>query len=756
MRQKVEHGLHSPVWAGGVARVEEIFTVDEEVDLDYEEMWDPTDDVEQSVMEERDVDENYWTAEEEIEGVRAELKRMDDYEVYEIVDGSQVEHRGKIVDTREVKKAKMVDGKRTCRVRFVGRDYKWLNPHAVGLFAPTTGCSTQRLVDFFAVRLGVPTMTADVPAAFLHTPIPEDILLYCYPPRVWIDEDRENRQGKVWRLRKVLPGMREGAQLWTSHFGRWLKERGYKTDPTNPNYFVRESPWVFLEVHMDDLYAAGAREGLEGLGEMIRETFGARFHIHDEYFSQYSHLRRFRARVPSGMYIMTGEHHLKRLATLFALDPIKSKPKPTPLASNTEVSFKGELLDAADASFYRSVVGILLYIAPDRADIQYAVQLLAQKLKEPTEPALAGAKHVVRYLMSTRRKALFFPACGDGPLEIQVTSDSNWANCTETRRSTACGIIALAGCCLFSFVRRQNLVSLSSAEAEFYAATSAVSESLGIQQVLKTAGLDAELRVRIDNSGARALLQRQGSGRIRHLDARVCWAQDLVAQRRLKVSAVKGTENEADIGTKLLPRSTIESLCAKIGLVDRPEEQGVIAASYGYEQNVGSWRKKSYTHGRLVFVAGVSTAASSIPGVHGADTELESGDLGGSFVYFVLIFVFMAGMLFGVMFQEIIHALRHWGSAVQVKVVRECTTQTDLPEEQVEIVGERGGTIVETSALRYRRGRAMVSSAEMAGETVVVSPYGARFHLRGDCSGLERASSLRTLTPCALCVRREP
>ena len=155
---------------------------------------------------------------------------MIDYKVYEVIDRAERKPEGKIVDTREVKKAKFIDGKRTCRVRFVGRDYKWLDPHAVGLFAPTTGCSTQRLVDFFAVRFGHPTLTADVPAAFLHTPIPDDMLLYCYPPKAWVEEDALNRSGKLWRLLKVLPGMREGRSCGQAILAE--TERARVTGPT--------------------------------------------------------------------------------------------------------------------------------------------------------------------------------------------------------------------------------------------------------------------------------------------------------------------------------------------------------------------------------------------------------------------------------------------------------------------------------------------------------------------------------------------
>ena len=154
--------LHSPNWAGGIAT---LATVDEELALDYDEL------VEYDHDEYEDDQDATWTEEMEREGVEAELKRLEHYGVYEVIDQADREQSGKLVTTAEVKKVKWVDGKKTCRVRFCGRDVKWLGPHVAGLFAPTTGCSTQRLVDFLAVKRGWPTLTAGVPAAFFHTPV---------------------------------------------------------------------------------------------------------------------------------------------------------------------------------------------------------------------------------------------------------------------------------------------------------------------------------------------------------------------------------------------------------------------------------------------------------------------------------------------------------------------------------------------------------------------------------------------------------
>ena len=69
-------------------------------------------------------------------------------------------------------------------------------------------------------------------------------------------------------------------------------------------------------------------------------------------------------------------------------------------------------------------MGILRFIASDRTDVQFATQLLAQKLSGPTVPAMAGIKHIVHYLLDTKDWSYYFPSGGDTH-EMFGTSESN-------------------------------------------------------------------------------------------------------------------------------------------------------------------------------------------------------------------------------------------------------------------------------------------------------------------------------------------
>ena len=79
-------------------------------------------------------------------------------------------------------------------------------------------------------------------------------------------------------------------------------------------------------------------------------------------------------------------------------------------------------------------------------------------------------------------------------------------------------------------------MTLSSAEAEYYALTGAASEALGLQEATRFLTGDlVELKAFTDSSSARAIAARQGVGKIKHLATRMLWLQQAQKEGRLSV-----------------------------------------------------------------------------------------------------------------------------------------------------------------------------------------------------------------------------
>ena len=105
-------------------------------------------------------------------------------------------------------------------------------------------------------------------------------------------------------------------------------------------------------------------------------------------------------------------------------------------------------------------------------------------------------------------------------------------------------------------------MALSSGEAEFYAAGKAAAHALFFFYLLAEVGRHLKVRCRMDSSAARGIFGRQGPGRIRHLAIRYLWVQEKVRDKLLAVDSVPGTENEADIATKILSGDRVRMLAS--------------------------------------------------------------------------------------------------------------------------------------------------------------------------------------------------
>ena len=83
------------------------------------------------------------------------------------------------------------------------------------------------------------------------------------------------------------------------------------------------------------------------------------------------------------------------------------------------------------------------------------------------------------------------------------------------------------------------------------------------------------LRVWTDSTASMGICQRQGLGKLRHVDTRALWLQQKVRRGEVELRKVKGTENPADLFTKPLSSPTaVEGLLKAFGCeyrAGRPE-----------------------------------------------------------------------------------------------------------------------------------------------------------------------------------------
>ena len=108
---------------------------------------------------------------------------------------------------------------------------------------------------------------------------------------------------------------------------------------------------------------------------------------------------------------------------------------------------------------------------------------------------------------------------------MQVFSDSDWAGCLRTRRSTSGGLVMVGWHPLRTWPSTQKVVATSS--AELYSAAEGASRGLGWPSMLREMEVDASVEVSTDSWSATAFASTRGLGRMRHLEVKDFYSASL-------------------------------------------------------------------------------------------------------------------------------------------------------------------------------------------------------------------------------------
>ena len=222
-------------------------------------------------------------------------------------------------------------------------------------------------------------------------------------------------------------------------------------------------------------------------------------------------------------------------------------------------------LEGVEHSLYRAVVARINFLAQDRAELLFAAKECSRQMSSPCKGDLGPLRRIGRYLLGRPRTVMMY-AWQDAPSSLTVFTDSNWAGCKMSRKSTSGATFMHGGHLLKAYSRTQSNIALSSAEAELYATVVAASEGLGMKAMAKDFGMSLDPYINVDASAAIGIMQRKGLGKLRHLDTQSLWVQDAVRQKKVIVEKVKGTENPADLMTKHLDGPAMNDMLNRCGI----------------------------------------------------------------------------------------------------------------------------------------------------------------------------------------------
>lgn len=166
------------------------------------------------------------------------------------------------------------------------------------------------------------------------------------------------------------------------------------------------------------------------------------------------------------------------------MDSCSPMPTPLPVQLNTENKPSPPF---SNPTYFRSLAGKLQYLTLTRPDIQFAGNYICQKMHSPSVTDFNHLKRILRYIRGTSTMGISFnnvSAC-----VLRTYSDSDWAGCKVTRRSTG-GFCTYLGQNLISWSSRKHpTVSKSSTEAEYITMSETASEITWMCSVLRQLGV---------------------------------------------------------------------------------------------------------------------------------------------------------------------------------------------------------------------------------------------------------------------------
>ena len=184
-----------------------------------------------------------------------------------------------------------------------------------------------------------------------------------------------------------------------------------------------------------------------------------------------------------------------------------------------------------------------------RPDLAFTITLLLQYLTCPIKEHFGAVKHVLRYLEGTKEHKLCFPY--GKPLVLEIFTDSNFAACQDTRRSTSGYIFKLGGAIGWRS-RKQRSVATSTLEVEYMVCTQAAKHHIWLERALiELCYHNIPSALSCDNKGSIDLTENARIGdRSKHIDIAYHFIRELVENGALTILHIPSKLNPADLCTK--------------------------------------------------------------------------------------------------------------------------------------------------------------------------------------------------------------
>jgi hypothetical protein len=405
----------------------------------------------------------------------------------------------------------------------------------------------------------------DFHSAFLNGYMDSDEEVFMEQPPNYEDSDPRKYCVKLY---KSIYGLKQAGRKWYEIVCRTLANIGFKKSEADPAVFYIHSDThiIILAIHVDDCTITGSSTAL----------------IH-HYKAQIKSKYEFTDLGPINWLLgikitRDRENRTISLSQSSYIDSILArfnftdlKPFSTPMDPNIwylKSQCPQTLEQAAEMRRipYREAVGSILYLAvATRPDIAFPTGILSQFMENPGRVHWEGVKRIFRYLAGTKDWALVFGTKAKG---LEGFTDADGAS-QEHRHAISGYAFLIDGGAVSWSSKKQELVTLSTAEAEYVAATHAAKEAIWLRHFIGEVfrPLTNPIPLYSDSQAAIALT-RDGSyhARTKHIDIRYHFIRFVVQNGTINLIYCPTDDMTADTLTKALPSIKAKHFAVALGL----------------------------------------------------------------------------------------------------------------------------------------------------------------------------------------------
>ena len=472
-----------------------------------------------------------------------ELQKWVDNNVYEEISVNDPE----ITDNEELNPISvrwvLTDNEMKRKARLVAKGYQEAALKSTDVVSPTSRKESLRILFTVTVSNHWIIKSLDIVSAFLQG---KEIQrpVYLIPPRECGHKD------VLWKLKKCVYGLSDGAKMWYSMVKDQIERYGISKCPHDDAFFY----WIndgklegIMAIHVDDFVYAGTNRFRELLFNSVLKEFD----VGECQESEFTFL---------GLEICQNDKNklIQVSQKKYVLEELKLIQ-----INNKRKNQKSAALAPDEYKSYRSSCGQLIWLAiQTRPDISYDICILSNYLSDPNVENMININKVVKKLQQDPDICITFKEIPNFHENCKIICYSDAAYGNLPKHGSQSGYIIFLAAKDNSVMNpiawksiKIDRVCRSTLEAECLALNKAIDHAVFIQQtIMKMYGNEDPVSVKIecyiDNKSLEQLLKKTKDPEEKRLICIMAPIREMVEKKELTVDFIRSSEMPADILTK--------------------------------------------------------------------------------------------------------------------------------------------------------------------------------------------------------------